>query len=53
MRFPETWQPYEFGPRSETKRILFQMMQQCGLYGPKTGWADTGLDRLVEKLRSI
>lgn len=52
LEFPQTWEPYDFGPRSESKRILFQMMQTSGLYSQKTNWFDSGLDLLIEKLRT-
>lgn len=46
---PACWMDYDFGPRSDTKRILFEMMQTSGLYSWTTNWFDAGLTSLIEE----
>lgn len=50
---PQFWQGYRFGPRSKSKRILFQMMQASGLYSYKTNWFDSHVDSHVKRARQF
>lgn len=51
---PACWEPYDIkNARQEQFRILFQMLQQAGLYSQTTAPYDTALDRLVARAREI
>jgi hypothetical protein len=48
-----TWLEYLFGPMAPSKKRLFNRMKKIGLYGPRSHWTDSGLDRTVMALQAL
>lgn len=53
LKNPETWWDYKFTEQSESKYVLFKIMQTAGLYSERTNWFDTAIVRLVARARLI